>query len=83
MAGATYGFFMEIIMKNKIYILLVSVLTIFVLLIFFIYTGQKDKPAIIESQTIAKNIEKKDTIKFSGNVVKLTVDELGFGLIAL
>lgn len=77
MAGATYGFFMEIIMKNKIYILLVSVLTIFVLLIFFIYTGQKDKPAIIESEKIAKNIEKKDTIKFSGNVVKLGFQKEG------
>jgi hypothetical protein len=58
-------------MKNKKNILLASVLAIFVLLIFFVYTDQKDKPAIIESKQITKNVGKKDTIKFSGNVVKL------------
>jgi len=58
-------------MKNKKIILLLSVLAIFVLLIFFVYTNQKNKPTIIENEQITKNVEKKDTIGFSGSVVKL------------
>ena len=50
-----------------------------ILFVFFIYTDQKDNLAIIESKQITKNVEKKDTIEFSGNVVKLGFQKENIG----